>query len=158
MRIILCVLLLSILAPYSSWSQDQQSHGLKEIRMSEGNGPVSPAYQRKEEFSLSAQKAYLTRTGGEKVTDTGKFAASIPAGEYPRLERRVYSADLEKAKDIKRHQTKTGGGYIVLELFFENGKTYRFTSNGSSSMSPEAMDILKEVRNIVRNARWKRVE
>ena len=158
MKIILWVLLLSSLIPNFSWSQEQQNHGLKEIRLSEGNGPVSPKYQRKEEYSLSSKGTYLIRTGGENVAGTGKYIASLPANDYTGLEQKIYGTDLEKAKDVKRQKNVVGGGYIVLEVIFENGKTCRFASTGDSSMSPEAMEILTAVRNIIRKAQWKRIE
>ena len=158
MRIILWMLFLSLLVPNLSWSQEQQIQGLKEIRMSEGNGPVSPKYQRKEEYSLSDKGAYLTRTGGENVAGTGKYVASLPADDYARLQQKIYVTDLEEAKDIQKLKAVVGGGYIVLELIFENGKTYRFSSTGASSMSPEAMEILEELKSIIRKAQWKRIE
>ena len=158
MRTILWMLFLSSLIPNFSWPQDQQKLGLKEIRMSEGNGPVSPKYQRKEEYSLSEQGAYLTRTGGENVAGTGKYAANLPVDDYTRLQQKIYGTDLEKAKDVKKQKIVVGGGYIVLELIFENGKTCRFASTGDSSMSPEAKEILAEVRNIIRKAQWEKIE
>jgi hypothetical protein len=158
MKIILWMLFLSLLVPNISWPQEQQKQGLKEIRMSEGNGPVSPTYQRKEEYSLSNKEAYLIRTGGENVAGTGKYVASLPADDYTRLEQKVYGTDLEKAKDVKKQKIVVGGGYIVLELIFENGKTYRFASTGASYMPPDAIEILTEVKNIIGKAQWKKIE
>ena len=92
------------------------------------------------------------------MAGTGKYVSSLPADDYTRLEQKIYGTDLEKAKDVNKPKNLVGGGYIVLELIFENGKTFRFSSTGALSMSPEAMEILKEVKNIIRKAQWNKIE